>query len=131
MAPSSAHARDVPQPTLNDGLASPTLASRSSTLVVPTSKPSSQSPFGLRRAHTANPPGMSDRNNRIATERSRKGKATSPLRFQTSAEALHQQSSKTSTKLPSRPEAAVTGARGDNHFTVANVGNNGKLYLRY
>lgn len=67
------------------------------------------------------------------TNLGRRGKerAQSLLRVKNSAEMLWQRSTKRSNNVPeSVPESSPTGREGK-HFTVGNVGNNGRLYLRY
>lgn len=82
----------------------------------------------LRRAHTvAQGPNTSKTNigRRVGKERTQ-----SLLRMKNSAEVLWQRSMKRSNNIPeSVPE--FLPSREGKHFTVGNVGNNGRLYLRY
>lgn len=77
----------------------------------------------LQRAHTITPSGSAKRSNRALTDRARKPhqRASSLLRVKGSNE-----------RLPQRllVHEMTSADRKDNNFAVANVGNNGKLYLR-
>ncbi|KAL1873759.1 hypothetical protein Plec18167_006277 [Paecilomyces lecythidis] len=82
---------------------------------------------GLRRAHTV---AQGPNTSKLNLGRRGKERAQSLLRVKNSAEMLWQRSTKRSNNIPeSVPEIAPSGREGK-HFTVGNVGNNGRLYLR-
>ncbi|EED19050.1 guanine nucleotide exchange factor, putative [Talaromyces stipitatus ATCC 10500] len=103
-------------------------ASRASTLGISSntfSRPLRAQPDALQRAHTITQPASAKRTGRaMATDRGRKPhqRASSLLRLKTSG----------NDNLPQRLLAhdLASASRIDNTFAVANVGNNGKLYLR-
>lgn len=81
----------------------------------------------LRRAHTV-AQGVAAKGN--VGHRAAKDRAHSLLRMKNSSEVLRQRSQKRSNAPEAAPEA-FAGAREAKHFTVGNVGNNGRIYLRY
>uniref|UniRef100_A0A093W147 Guanine nucleotide exchange factor LTE1 n=2 Tax=Talaromyces marneffei TaxID=37727 RepID=A0A093W147_TALMA len=102
--------------------------SGTSTLAIPdtSSRPLRAHPNALQRAHTVTQSGSAKRTGRaMATDRGRKPhqRASSLLRMKSGGNE----------GFPQRLLAhdMVSAGRIDNTFAVANVGNNGKLYLRY
>lgn len=102
--------------------------SRASTLAISntSSRPLRAQPNALQRAHTVTQSGSAKRTGRAtATDRGRRPhqKASSLLRTKGGGNE----------SFPKRLLAhdMVSAGRVDNTFSVANVGNNGKLYLRY
>lgn len=99
--------------------------SRASTLGISTTSPRLHQPQStLQRAHTVTQSNPVRRTGRTLLDREKKLQQTpsSLLRVKASNEGLS-----------NRPLAfeVTSTARRDNNFAVANVGNNGKLYLRY
>ncbi|KAJ9219162.1 hypothetical protein DTO280E4_4338 [Paecilomyces variotii] len=132
MGPPSFLHNDIPLRPSNQGAGEPlsrfqagTGLGRVSTTVAGNAAYDGQS--SLRRAHT-----VAQGPNTPKTNLGRRGKerAQSLLRVKNSAEMLWQRSTKRSNNVPeSVPESSPTGREGK-HFTVGNVGNNGRLYLR-
>lgn len=81
----------------------------------------------LRRAHTV-AQGVAAK--RSVGRRTAKDRANSLLRGRNSSDVLRQRSLKRSNAQEAAPEAFTVG-REAKHFTVGNVGNNGRMYLRY
>jgi hypothetical protein len=121
----------VPALSLSKSNEAPTVSlpgSRASTLGIPTVPRAQRSQSSLRRAHTVTQAGATRRNERTVVNRPKKEQTASLLRVKNSTEVLRQRSLKR-TKVPLGPDISL-GVREGTHFTVANVGNNGKLYLR-
>lgn len=102
--------------------------SRASTLAISntSSRPLRAQPNALQRAHTVTQSGSTKRTGRaMAADRARRPhqRASSLLRTKGGGNE----------SFPQRLVAhdMVSAGRVDNTFAVANVGNNGKLYLRY
>ncbi|CRG92630.1 Guanine nucleotide exchange factor LTE1 [Talaromyces islandicus] len=75
----------------------------------------------LRRANTVTQSGITKRPDRLLANRRKKDQSPTLGHTKSSTEALHQRA---------MTHDGIAGPREGNHFTVANVGNNGKLYLR-
>lgn len=82
----------------------------------------------LRRANTVAQGGNT--RNRIESKPARDRSATSLLRAKDSHEMLQHTPLKRS-RTHQSPGGLVAGAREPKHFTVGNVGQNGKIFLRY
>ncbi|KAF5863211.1 Guanine nucleotide exchange factor lte1 [Aspergillus alliaceus] len=83
----------------------------------------------LRRAHTVAQGRNVGEKAKVGSRTARERIATSFLRVKDSHELLRKRSSKR-LDAPSPPRDTPAGAREPNHFTVANVGQNGKIFLR-
>ncbi|KAL4897217.1 hypothetical protein BDV59DRAFT_86499 [Aspergillus ambiguus] len=83
----------------------------------------------LRRAHTVAQGKDMGEKSRSGEKTARERMVTSLLRVKSSQEALRKRSLKRFDVPPSTRDALV-GAREPNHFTVGNVGQNGKIFLR-
>ncbi|RAL01794.1 mitotic regulator LTE1 [Aspergillus ibericus CBS 121593] len=83
----------------------------------------------LRRANTVAHGRNIKENPTIGSRTTRERLATSFLRVKDSHEILRKRSFQRSDP-PQAPRDAVVGAREPNHFTVGNVGQNGKIFLR-
>jgi hypothetical protein len=119
---------DKPATLAEDELSLHKPISRASTLAISntSSRPLRAQPNALQRAHTVTQSGSAKRSGRaMATDRGRKPhqRASSLLRTKGAGNE----------SFPQRLLAHDMGSAGriDNTFAVANVGNNGKLYLRY
>lgn len=99
-------------------------SSRASTLGISTTSPRLHQPqSSLQRAHTITQPGTLKRTGKTVADRGRKHHHTpsSQLRLKGSNDGLAKRS---------LAHDMTSAGRRDNNFAVANVGNNGKLYLR-
>jgi hypothetical protein len=83
----------------------------------------------LRRAHTV-AQGRNIAKSNIGVKAVRGRVATSILRAKDSHEVLKKRPVK-GFDIPQAPRDALAGAKEPNHFTVGNVGQNGKIFLRY
>lgn len=84
----------------------------------------------LRRAHTVAHGRNTKESPTIGSKTTRERLATSLLRVKDSHEILRKRSFKR-LDTSQAPRDAAVGAREPNHFTVGNVGQNGKIFLRY
>lgn len=114
---------DVHSPSSRNDSTSPYLpGSRASALGIWTPlrrvQPSQPS---LRRANTVTQSGIAKRPDRLLATRRKKDQSPTLGHTKSSTEALHQRA---------MTHDGIAGPREGNNFTVANVGNNGKLYLR-
>ncbi|KAL1961595.1 hypothetical protein VTN77DRAFT_1421 [Rasamsonia byssochlamydoides] len=133
MASSTSKAVSGPSPgstssKQNDG---PTVAdlpgtTRASTLGLSASTRSQRFQSNLRRAHTVGQTGVTGK--KTVTNRGRRDLTASLLRVKNSTEVLRQRSLKRS-NAPLAVDVPSSGREGT-HFTVGNVGNNGRIYLR-
>jgi hypothetical protein len=83
----------------------------------------------LRRAHTVAQGRNVGGKTKVESKTARERISTSFLRVKDSHELLRKRSSKR-LDVPSPPRDTPAGAREPNHFTVGNVGQNGKIFLR-
>lgn len=106
------------------------LRERGSDAKAPTSADPQYGLSQLRRAHTvAKGKNMAEKSS-VGEKTARERMVTSLLRVKSSHEALRKRSFKRLDALAaSRDGPAAT--REPNHFTVGNVGQNGKIFLRY
>lgn len=88
-----------------------------------------KSASNLRRAHTV-VQGRNIAKSNIGVKPVRGRVATSILRAKDSHEVLKKRPVERF-DIPQAPRDAPAGAREPNHFTVGNVGQNGKIFLRY
>lgn len=83
----------------------------------------------LRRAHTVAQGNNVGEKTKLGSKTTRERIATSFLRVKDSHELLRKRSSKR-LNAPAPPRDTLATAREPNHFTVGNVGQNGKIFLR-
>ncbi|KAE8377251.1 hypothetical protein BDV26DRAFT_293336 [Aspergillus bertholletiae] len=83
----------------------------------------------LRRAHTVTQGKNVGEKTKVGSKTARERIATSFLRVKDSHELLRKRSSKR-LDAPASPRDTPAAAREPNHFTVGNVGQNGKIFLR-
>ncbi|KJK62081.1 RasGEF domain protein [Aspergillus parasiticus SU-1] len=83
----------------------------------------------LRRAHTVAQGKNVGEKTKVGSKTARERIATSFLRVKDSHELLRKRSSKR-LDAPTSPRDTPAAAREPNHFTVGNVGQNGKIFLR-
>ncbi|KNG87314.1 putative guanine nucleotide exchange factor [Aspergillus nomiae NRRL 13137] len=83
----------------------------------------------LRRAHTVAQGKNVGEKSKVGSKTARERIATSFLRVKDSHELLRKRSSKR-LDTPASPRDTPAAAREANHFTVGNVGQNGKIFLR-
>ncbi|KAK6814124.1 hypothetical protein RU639_009902 [Aspergillus parasiticus] len=83
----------------------------------------------LRRAHTVAQGKNVGEKTKVGSKTARERIATSFLRVKDSHELLRKRSSKR-LDAPASPRDTPAAAREPNHFTVGNVGQNGKIFLR-
>ncbi|KAF9893059.1 Guanine nucleotide exchange factor lte1 [Aspergillus nanangensis] len=107
----------------------PPVFEHNSNATTPTSAEAHDGFPALRRAHTVAQGKNMGEKTRIGERTARERVVTSLLRVKSSHEALRKRSFKR-LDIQSSTRDAHTGTREPNHFTVGNVGQNGKIFLR-
>ncbi|KAH8695535.1 hypothetical protein BGW36DRAFT_203983 [Talaromyces proteolyticus] len=109
-------------PNKNETASQYLTASKASTVGVWTPLRRAQPPLSsLRRAHTVTQSGITKRADRILANRTKNDQSSPLLRTRRSTEVMHQRA---------MTHEGISSGREGKHFAVANVGINGKLYLR-